>query len=195
MKYLFILLLLLPVRAFGASYYFYESTSDCGSGDYFNEDMKLSQPASLDTILVVVPDGVSSSLSIFRTIADSPNNDDWETGAFTVLLKVVAYGQTPDVNLRISRDNSSCVNQEYSSWATQASIDSTGVYTFTVESKDWTSGDAGDRMSVVFNFTNGIGQDPDSVWIEVGSIHSTVGSEVTDNSEPEAAGEMIMIQQ
>lgn len=172
---------LFPVQAFGTvTYYFYESTSDCGSGDFFNEHMKMSAPASLDTILVVVPGTGDATTSIFRTIANAPNNGDWETGGFTVKLKVVDYIETPNVIVKIGRENSSCANQEYATASSQILIDSTGVYTFTIDSKDWAAGAAGDRMAVQFNFVNGLFQDPDSVWIEVGTINSSVESGVAD---------------
>ena len=187
MKYLItFLVLLLPVQVFGSvTFNFYESTSDCGSGEYFNEDMKVAMPGSLDTILVVIPMGTDiTNYSYFRTVADVPNNADWETGGLTVKLKVVAQGETPQVKVRIVRENSSCVSQGTSDYSSRLDIDTVGIYTFTVASKDWSAGAVGDRMSVHFSFDNALFQNPDSVWIEVGTANSSVETEVTI-TEPE----------
>jgi len=86
----------------------------------------------------------------FRTLADVPNNADWETGAFTVYI-TIDTGFTEDfMDVRINRCNSGGTIQESSAYAgEQAST--AGSKTFSIASKDWAAGNASDLLELQIN--------------------------------------------
>ena len=94
--------------------------------------------------------------SYLWTQTGSPNNADWETGGFTVLVNVTALQTTTDLNLNVQVDRvfANGTVRESSATSTEQQLSSTGIKTFTIASKDWTAGTASDRLRLRYIFRN-----------------------------------------
>lgn len=134
-------------------------TSDLSGGaDFSNDLIRTSGPSPPtpeqpgDVSVSIGP--VSTEISFAWTIADDPNNADWETGTITVEVEVTTASSAIDLLFTASRVNSSGAVQETSGFSNTETLSSTGSYNFTIPSKDWSAGAVGDRIRINYRFTN-----------------------------------------
>lgn len=140
------------------TFYLTANSSDLGDGDGTGRfDKDLEESYGSPTWKSIIPGSGSSESSYGFTEAGVPNNADWETGNFVVTIYVLPNSESANISLkvRVSRINGSGIVQESSDWSETQTLDiADHQYNFEVPSKNWSSGNASDRMMVIYRFTD-----------------------------------------
>jgi len=90
----------------------------------------------------------------FFTDVNVPYNSDWETGTYTFKIKIYYPNTNIYLYATLHRVNSSGVIQESTSESTGIQLSSATTYQINFSSKDWSSGNVGDRFCVAIRLYN-----------------------------------------
>ena len=164
-----------------------DTASDLSGGADFDVDLNRtsgpsppSPPAPGSLTINVAQSATETSYAY--TIANDPNNADWETGTITVEVEVTTADSNIDLKLSASRVDSGGAVQETSGSSSELTLSSTGQFNFTIPSTDWTAGNAGDRIRINYIFTNTILHGSKSVIIETSTADTEHVTQITFNA-------------
>jgi len=160
------------------TYYLRDSASDLGGGADFSVEL-LDSTTTASSLSPVIAQGATETSYAFSDVG-VPNNADWETGTITVEVNVTTADSDAHLDISVSRVNSSGTVQETSSLAGEQNLSAVQVYNFTVPSKDWAAGAAGDRIRINYAFRSSALHGNITPTIETGTVdteHITVITE------------------
>jgi len=150
--------------------------SDLSGGDDFNKELARSLGAET-TLSVPMAKGATETSYAWST-PDCPNNADWETGE--IVVKVDVSTASADIYLSVNavRVNAAGAAQESATATAEQSLASVAVYTFTIGSKDWTAGNATDRLRIDYIFRNNKGTATRSCAIDTYTANASITSDI-----------------
>jgi hypothetical protein len=188
MKYqlIFVVILLVGISLIhtvsATTYYLNSTTSDLSGGNDYNKVLH-TVTTKVETVGPFTILRKSTEESYAWTNSSMPNNDAWETGAFTVKVNVTQLSSTTYLylNVRVDRVDSAGNVQESSDVSTEQQMTSTGVKTFSIASKDWTDGSATDRLRLAYIWRNSKTNADYTATISQGDVNSYVDGSVTTN--------------
>ncbi len=164
-----------------ATYILKIANSDCAFAEEFNKEIS-SGTESADSISInVARDGTDAGRGYTPT--GVPNNNDWETGDITVEVNVTTADMNMDLSVQVGRINSTCLIQQSTAFTAPQTLGSTGVFTFTFSSINWSAGSTGDRLRVVYRFTTAAHGGADVV-IETGTTDTEIITAISEGSPP-----------
>jgi PKD repeat protein len=153
------------------AYYLRKTNSDLTWGEDFDYKL-LTTTAGEDTLAISLAKSATET-SFGYTDLGIPNNADWETGTFTVKVKVTNNNSYIYGSIRVDRISAAGATVESSTTTAEQSFASDATYTFTVASKNWTAGTIGDRIAVAYIFRNSK-SNAQSVTISLNTSESSV---------------------
>jgi hypothetical protein len=156
--------------------------SDCTPAEEFNRVISVGTE-SADSISVNVTAAGSPDIGHGYTLAGVPNNADWETGVITVEVNVTTADMNMSLRLSAARINSSCAFQEATSLSAAQVLGTTGVFNFTIPSKDWGAGATGDRIRIVYQFIT-TAHSGANVVIETGTTDTEIVTVISEGGGP-----------
>ncbi|TDI54936.1 MAG: hypothetical protein E2O95_00605, partial [Acidobacteria bacterium] len=161
------------------------ANSDCNSAQEFNKVLSAGTEAS-NSISVNATQGGPIDVGQAVTPTGVPNNADWETGVITVEVNVTTSDMNMDLAVAAERVSSSCGFQENTSSTSFQTLGSTGVHNFTIPTKNWAAGSAGDRIVITFHFftTSHGGAD---VVIETGTTDAEIVTVISEGATAQTA--------
>jgi hypothetical protein len=135
-----------------ATYYLVSGASDLSGGANFTK--LLSQTAeTVSTLAVTITKGTTETDYGF-TAAGDPNNADWQTGTITVKIYVTSGSTYIWGSVGADRVGPTGTVIEVGNTSGEQQMTNAGAYTFTIASKDWTAGNATDRLRIRYNWRN-----------------------------------------
>ena len=152
-----------------ATYYLKQKNSDLpppGTGSGFNKEIS-AETENAGSITVPVANS-NSEFSQAYTKLYKPNNADWETGGITVKVRVTTANSNIHLKVQAERVNSAGGGTgDQSAETAEQTLSATGVYTFSIASKNWSAGNCGDRLRIVY-------------WFRSSQAHGTAASVVIE---------------
>lgn len=153
-----------------ATYILKIGNSDLSGGSDF--DKELSSGTESANSVTARTAGGSTETSYAYTVANVPNNNDWNTGTITVEVNITTANSNVELSMSASRLDSAGSVQETSSATAEQNCGSTGVLNFTIPSTNWSAGACGDRLRINYIFRETAGMSPQDVIIETGTTNT-----------------------
>src|SRR3989344_1901095 len=165
-----------------ATYYLKSKNSDLTvAGGDFDKEISADTETAGSITVSIPPDTIERSGG--HTKPYKPNNADWETGSITIKVKVTTANSNITLSILARRLSASGSILQSSGFSSTQTLSTTGVFTFTIPSFDWTAGNCTDRLMIDYNFrntaTHGSAQ---SVVIESGTADTAITKVITENA-------------
>ena len=129
-------------------WYLTNNESDLGGGVHFNNTLVDTPTSGLE--LQITLTGENEEVSYGFTNEGMPDNDHWESGGITVNLDVSAVARETDIDMSISRIDSSGTVLETTENSGVQRVETTGTHTFNIPSMTWSAGSESDRLRLNF---------------------------------------------
>jgi PKD repeat protein len=181
-------ILIALVGTAGAQTFYLNSTnSDLSGGADWSKTLR-GETTAVSTIAATILRS-STRTQFAWTNSTTPNNNNWETGAFTVKVNVTALGSTSYLWLNVQVDhiyaNGTVI--ESSDASSEQKMTGTGVKTFSIASKDWTAGATTDRLRLGYLMRNSRSNADYAMTISQGDVNSYVDGSVAVYKTPVAS--------
>ena len=152
-----------------------------GGADFSAQLVTAIETASSRTVSVA---NATTETSYAFSNLHRPANADWETGTITVKVNVTTAVASMFLSIQADRINSTGAVQESSAATAEQQLSSTGVFTFTVASTNWTAGSCDDRLRIRYIFRSAQAHGGAlSVVIATGTANETITTDaITFNS-------------
>src|SRR3989344_1143324 len=129
-----------------------------------------------------VPNGLIALLHAI-TKAYKPNNADWETGSVTVEVKVTTANSNIFLAVKAKRILANNTVAEETAYTAEQQLSTTGVFTFTTVSMNWSAGNCTDRLRITYKFRSAQSHGTAaSVVLETGTTDTEHTTAITENA-------------
>ncbi len=148
---------------------------------YDNREISADTEAT-GSITRSVPNGLIALLHAI-TKAYKPNNADWETGSVTVEVKVTTANANIFLAVKAKRILANNTVAEETAYTAEQQLSTTGVFTFTTASMNWSAGNCTDRLRITYKFRSSQSHGTAaSVVIETGTTDTEHTTSITENA-------------
>jgi len=135
-------------------FYGSDSASDLSGGADFNLALGMSPTTGSAVTTSYSVAKSATETSYYFTPSSYPNNADWQTGPALFVIYNNFASPHLYLSIRIDRINSSGTLQESSTTTSEQSLGTTGYKVFEIDSKNWTAGNASDRLRIAIIVRN-----------------------------------------